>query len=238
MTTSSDTELKQLLEPICRRMKQRTAVLNAWHGLTVAGALSIVLGLYGIFAASLLPLAASLLLILVVPTIAALLPMMSKSDWRQAARLVDRHYGLKDRTATALELAQRPEQLPIHQMQLRDAMRHLQRVEAKAVVPLAMPRNLVSIAGLLALALCLNLWPAVFPSGNDTRRETIQPLVGKANATIPPPTMTQEVARASQQHVRPYSDSAFKELSKPSLLGSRQIVDAYFRSSPIVKTGD
>src|SRR5690242_210177 len=49
-------------------------------------------------------------------------------DDRSAAAAIDAHYGLKDRTATALDFLGRPEPSPMHELQVEDAVAHLEAV--------------------------------------------------------------------------------------------------------------
>lgn len=85
-----------------------------------------------------------------------------KADWLPAARAVDGHYELKDRTETALAFL-RHEQAgqtdDLQQLQLADAVQHLQRIEAKQVVPFALPKSFRWSLVTTALAVVLLCWP-------------------------------------------------------------------------------
>lgn len=85
-----------------------------------------------------------------------------KADWLPAARAVDGHYELKDRTETALAFL-RHEQAghvdEVRQLQLADAVQHLQRIEAKQVVPFALPSSFRWASATTALAVILLCWP-------------------------------------------------------------------------------
>ena len=85
-----------------------------------------------------------------------------KTDWLPAARAVDGHYELKDRTETALAFL-RHEQAgqtdDLQQLQLADAVQHLQRVEAKQVVPFTLPSSFRWAVATTALAVALLCWP-------------------------------------------------------------------------------
>lgn len=85
-----------------------------------------------------------------------------KPDWLPAARAVDGHYELKDRTETALaflrhEPAGQADEL--QQLQVADAVQHLQRVEAKQVVPLVLPKSCRWATVTTVLAVVLLCWP-------------------------------------------------------------------------------
>lgn len=85
-----------------------------------------------------------------------------KTDWLPAARAIDGHYELKDRTETALAFLRRDQAAhanELEQLQLADAVRHLQRVEAKQVVPFVLPSSFRWAAATTALAVALLCWP-------------------------------------------------------------------------------
>lgn len=85
-----------------------------------------------------------------------------KGDWLPAARAVDGHYELKDRTETALAFLRREETGKTdgwEQLQLADAVQHLQRVEAKHVVPMTLPKTFRWSLATAVLAVALLCWP-------------------------------------------------------------------------------
>jgi hypothetical protein len=98
---------------------------------------------------------------LVAVGVAFVVGQLWRKDWREAASAIDARYGLKDRAATALELAARDELPPVHQLAFQDALAHLERVKPQEVVPFALPRvfpyALTAFFATLALAL-LGIW--------------------------------------------------------------------------------
>lgn len=83
-----------------------------------------------------------------------------RRDYHDAAAAIDTHYGLKDRTVTALAFAQQNAGGDLHELQFSDAMAHLKTVEPKAVVPLALPKGWPVVAATVAVAVALMVWPA------------------------------------------------------------------------------
>lgn len=84
------------------------------------------------------------------------------TNWLPAARAIDEHYELKDRTETALAFLRREQTGQadeLQQLQLADAMQHLQRVEAKQVVPRVLPNSLRWATATTVLAVVLLCWP-------------------------------------------------------------------------------
>ena len=94
------------------------------------------------------------------PALGALVGCCWPQRWRAAAAAVDAHYRLKDRSVTALAFLNKPRQTPLDELQLRDAVEHLARVDARAVVPWRLPRLLPPAIAALALAAALAFWPA------------------------------------------------------------------------------
>lgn len=84
------------------------------------------------------------------------------TNWLPAARAIDEHYELKDRTETALAFLRREQSGKVdefQQLQFADAMQHLQRVEAKQVVPRVLPNSFRWVAATAVLAVILLCWP-------------------------------------------------------------------------------
>ena len=94
--------------------------------------------------------------------LAAVVWFFPRPNWVAAAQAVDRHYGLKDRTESALDFAQRTiaaDKQAFAALQLQDAMQHLDRVEPQAVAPFKTPRLLSGAIVAAAAALIFSLVP-------------------------------------------------------------------------------
>jgi hypothetical protein len=106
-----------------------------------------------------------------------------RADWLPVARAVDGHYELKDRTETALAFLRRqPVQTPteIESLQLADALHHLERVEARQVVPFVIPNSFrwsLASAGLAVLLLC---WPTGHAQVNAGPAQPLAAIVTEA----------------------------------------------------------
>ncbi len=106
-----------------------------------------------------------------------------KTDWLPAARAVDGHYELKDRTETALAFLRREQAgqgNEWEQLQLADAVQHLQRVEAKQVVPLVFPSSFRWAAATTALAVVLLCWPTGHSQINAGPSQPLDAIVTEA----------------------------------------------------------
>src|SRR5688500_9309877 len=74
------------------------------------------------------------------PTLGLLVGFALRRSWHGAAEAVDSHYGLKDRTVTALAFANQQTPTDLHTLQLADAAAHLGSIQPKAVVPATAPK--------------------------------------------------------------------------------------------------
>jgi len=83
-----------------------------------------------------------------------------------AARLADRAFGLQDRTATALEWAQRPDRPPLVDALVADAAARAETLPARQIVPRIVPREVRWLPAPALAAVALALAPAVpLPAG-------------------------------------------------------------------------
>ena len=130
---------------------------------------AIWLAAWGLLLGALVGVACAAVKILLAPQLAAWLPfaaagvgpvvgiaagMAWRRGWRGAAAAVDDHYDLKDRATTALDFATKQASSSVHQLAFDDALVHLQKVNPREVVPLAVPRALpYGVALLVTVAL-------------------------------------------------------------------------------------
>src|SRR5579875_726642 len=95
----------------------------------------------------------------------ALAGLLWRRGIHEAAVAVDRHYQLKDRSATALEFLGKASRTPFQTLQIADAAEHLQRVDPRQVAPLERPRSLPYALGLWLAAATIALLMWMFPIG-------------------------------------------------------------------------
>lgn len=98
----------------------------------------------------------------VLAALAAIVWLMPRPNWIAAARAVDQHYQLKDRTESALDFSHRtisPEKRNFAELQLADAMQHLDSIEPNAVAPIKAPRLLPGALIAAAAAVVFALIP-------------------------------------------------------------------------------
>ncbi len=139
------------LLPVKRRLRWQRVCSHAAAGAVVGSALCALLAgtrlllewpvsVVGFEAAIFSPIA-----------IGAVFGALIRQSWKVAAHAVDRHYRLKDRTASALEFLN-ISCGPHHVLQIEDTLSHLQSVDAAAVVPVRVPRKLLWAFGCMVIA--------------------------------------------------------------------------------------
>ena len=95
------------------------------------------------------------------PVVGFIVGVALRKNWHSAAEAVDGHYGLKDRTVTALAFADEAHKSGLHALQMTEAVSHLGSVEPKAVAPIKAPREWPAVAVAVAVAVALLVfWPA------------------------------------------------------------------------------
>ncbi len=157
--------LRSRLQPVQRRQVWQTIAVWVVGGLLLGSVIGLGCGVArlttgwaeGGWLATM-----ALLMGPVVGAVAALAWLLPRPNWIAAARAVDRHYQLKDRTESALDFARKqvhPDKLAFAELQLADAMSHLSRVEPEAVAPYFAPKFLPGALVAAGLAVVMALVP-------------------------------------------------------------------------------
>jgi hypothetical protein len=128
-------------------------------GLLAGSIAGIVLGLTRWTAGWPASPAAALIVLAAGPAAGVLVGLLWRRSWHDAAAAVDAHYGLKDRTTTALAFLTKSDTTTLQELEIHDAQEHLTSVQPRKVVPFRVPRPLPYAAGLLAAAIVLIVWP-------------------------------------------------------------------------------
>ena len=130
---------------------------------------------------------------------------LPRPNWIAAAQAVDLHYGLKDRTESALDFAGRKipaDKQGFAELQLADAMQHLSHVDADIVAPLKAPRLLPGALVATAAAVIFSLLP-------------LKQEEASAGAAAPDEQIVAE-AQAMEESIKELEDE-FKKDSDPEL---------------------
>ncbi len=146
------------LRPVARRQRVMLMLRSMLIGCLLASVVGVYLGIIRLIGRDVSPLAAAGLM-LGGPILGLIVGAVTGWGWRSAARAVDAHYGLKDRSLTALAFVELPNSDTLHELQLRDAENHLLKVSARDVVPFRMPKTLPYALALFVGALTLFCLP-------------------------------------------------------------------------------
>ncbi len=162
-TSPAHETLVAALAPIRSRQRLAIAAKRAAAGLLTAATLAIIVGVLRLIFEW--PLDAVWLGtgLLLVPLLNASVAWLQSLPMTEAAKSVDQHYGLKDRTLTALEFAKLPSPSDFQRLQIADATARLQGLDPRAVIPIQWPSRANVAAGLTAASLLLCIWPLPQP---------------------------------------------------------------------------
>jgi hypothetical protein len=128
------------LKPVRARLQTLFALRCVAWGLIAGAAVAAGFGLARVALASDVSWVVGAAALVAGPILGLLVGLTLRRDWHDAAAAVDAHYGLKDRTVTALAFAGHAAPTDLHTAQIGDALAHLRAVQPKAVVPLKAPR--------------------------------------------------------------------------------------------------
>lgn len=137
---SSAEVLDRLVRRIASQVRWRRVEHYALRGAFYGGAAGVVaLALKVMLGSAALPVAAGLLGAGILA--GALWGFARPVPVADAARLADRHYGLQDRVATALEWAHRPDRTPLVDALVADAAERVESLPPRQVVRRVLPRE-------------------------------------------------------------------------------------------------
>jgi hypothetical protein len=151
------------LKPVRARQQVLFALRCAAVGLGAAAVVGLALGAARLVFGWELPAILRIGVLVAGPIVGLLVGLILQRRWHDAGSAVDGHYGLKDRAVTALAFADQAAPTELQALQMADAVDHLNRVEAKAVVPLRAPRSLAFTLTAAAAAAVLLAWPLARP---------------------------------------------------------------------------
>ncbi len=203
------------LKPVRQRQLLVSVIKATWQGLfvgAIAATLVAVLRLSQLGDVSALGGVGVLIAVPLLSAVVAGVWYVIKTDWRNAARAVDQSYELKDRTETALAFLNRQGSHmagEIEQLQLADAVHHLQRVQPKKVVPVEMPASWRWAVATTALAVILLCWPSGRSLVNAGPSQPIDAIVTEAEIVA---ENLQALLDQLPENHDPEIDSLIKEL--------------------------
>jgi hypothetical protein len=149
-------ELQKKLGPVRSRLKLHRRAAALATGLMLGGWLAVVAGLMALLGRSYWAGVAGIAALVTVPLALWLRAMLQPTTWNDAARAIDAHFQLNDRTTTAMYLAAHPSGDPFEALQLDDASQHIAQLPLRQAVSVAIPwQRLLSGLVLSGFALAL-----------------------------------------------------------------------------------
>ena len=164
---------------------------------------------WGLFLAALVVLVSPLLAGIIF-CVSILLGVLRSHPFSVAARLIDRHYHLKDRILTATALLRRKDRTPMEQLQIDDTANHLPIIQPKTVFPIRLPKMFWFAAGVFALDLAALavIHGDFFPSA-----ENIEPVVQVL--PVEDPVLLEEIVEKTEElAVKHVNEPSFQKLAE------------------------
>lgn len=167
-------ELKKHLVPVRSRVRRRSALHFAVLGAVVGSVFLLALEFVRLTCGVELSSVAMVTVLTSCAFAGCIYGFLQKCDWPSIAALIDRRCDLSDRTVTALAFSEGSAVTnAFRQLQIEDAILHLQNVDAKAVAPIARPRRWQYAPFVLFCGLRLFMTPTI---GSDPRQLFPSPL--------------------------------------------------------------
>jgi hypothetical protein len=192
------TSVHALLAPVRRRQQAAFALRTTVYGLLAGSLAGAGFGLFRWTTGRAIDLGPAIAVLAAGPVLGVLIGLGWRRGWHKAAAAVDRHYRLKDRSATALAFLAKAAPGDLHRLQIADAEKHLGRVEPRQVVPIRCPRPLPYAVAVLALAVVLLSWPLKTAEVSGSPAEPLPQVVAEAERIQEALHDLEEVARQEE----------------------------------------
>jgi hypothetical protein len=199
--------LHSRLRPVRLRQRGLCVLESAAMGWLVGSATAVGLALARLAWLD-LPLGAVLGVSAAGLALGAVVGLLRRRSWSQAAQSVDTRYRLKDRIASALDFSEHPKDDKLRALTVSDAVEHLAAVKPREVVPLAVPRAAAYALAVLVLAVALVLVPRARDAAQASLSDPIDSIVAQAEQLEE--TMIPELEQLAKEH----QDQKLKELAE------------------------
>jgi hypothetical protein len=225
-------EIQNKLEPLCRREHLVQMLGRCAIGVLVGASLATLLGAVAILSGSSVMRIGAVVCLLAGASVGVAAAVLIRKDWAAAARAVDARFALADRTLTALACAEATPARPVDQLQLRDALAHLQRVNPRDAARQRLDWKQQSAAtALLVISLVVVCWPAGAPpvvvkDPNEAARAEFLP------RPVPEVTVPAEAAVISLDKVTTRRELKSTEHPASNLTRAAQIRQYYETTQP------
>ncbi|MHC4878292.1 MAG: hypothetical protein ACYTGL_17720 [Planctomycetota bacterium] len=201
-------QIFESLSPVRRRQRLRATLQFAVRGLLVSSVAGLLVGLLKLTGLLALSSLTATVIVLAGPMIGAIVGFCLNPQWQQAAAAVDAHYGLKDRTVTALEFLDQTSATPFHELQLAEATSHLSSVDARQVVAFRQP-PLLRWSVAFSIAACTILF---WPLSPQTAEATVEQPPGIAEAADVIAEQIAELEQFAEEQQEPEIEELVEEL--------------------------
>src|SRR6185503_13148515 len=159
------TVIERLVADVVRQIRLRRAEFYGLRGL-LWGAVAAVVPLVLKESLGTWSYVGAVVLLLAGAAVGALRGFLMKLPQADAARLVDRGYGLQDRVSTALEWGDRADRTPIVEALVTDAAARAEQLGGRRIIPRRVPREAKFVPVPLVLGLVLAAAPPIpLPQG-------------------------------------------------------------------------
>ena len=207
-----DREIRRLLSAVRARQRQVRGVDGLVRGAVIGASAGIALEIAARCGAPVADWMGWLVLLgctLLSGIIGWLLPV----SWACSAHLVDHHYRLKDKAASALDFASRNSTEPLMQLQIADTIRVLQKIDAKAVMPYRSTKLMPAAVGLCALLIALPFITRGTPVEVSEVDTVVQQIVNDQASTLDE-TMVAELRALAEETQAPELKELFAEIER------------------------
>ena len=204
--------LGDILGPIQKRLWVAAVIRSAVNGFLFGLAIALFVAVIRLVAMPTMNWAIPVWIAAVGVFVGMMIGTLHRRDIASAARLVDQHYDLKDRSITSLQFASQGDADEVHRLQIAEAQEKLQRVDPVQCVPLKAPAKQLRWAGgmLAATTLVLLIGNALAPT--VVAKSTLP--LAQTQASEFRETMLPELEELAEEQQDPQLEALVKELEE------------------------
>ena len=161
-------------------------------------------------AAPLVPFSPNAFLFIVITS--CILAIIRPNPASAAAKLIDKHYNLKDRTLTAVALLEHTNRTPMEQLQIEDADTHLMFVRPQEVIPIRRKKFFFALVAspfiMIAVDYCLSF-------SSTQSKESVSVMTAESVLPAETATMLEDMIAKTDEIVREHvNEQSLKKLSE------------------------
>ena len=205
--------LHEILRPVQRRLWLASMIRGVSTGLLIGAILALWVAIARTAFLPSMHWAWPLSIVVAGGVVGWVTGMLGRFNEQSAARLIDQHYGLKDRSITSLQFdrERKIHSDPVRELQLAEADQQLHRVNPVECVPITAPRHARWIAGLvIATTLLLIIGNRNVPT---LEAKPILPLAQQQSVDLRE-TMLEDLEEMAEEQEDPELEALIEELSE------------------------